>query len=420
AAGGAVPAPRRTRPGFGDRVPAGPLRLASRYLAAQFAWLLPIAVVGLGLVASEGPWRLPLTTAQAGLLLWGGWLFIYGVVYSAAAGIFRAYYLVTMAPPLAALTGLGLVRLWRAYGRRGRLALLLPVALLLTAIWEAYLQSYALVGIGHPAGVGPWAVLVSVVSDWRTWLLGVLLGGSLVSVVWLLAQPLGRPLPEGRRRLAIGVLTAGMAALLVTPGAWALSSVLAGSRGGMVSADLSRFGSGSDRGGFPARAWSRGLTDKLIPFLEANRRGERYLLATSNAFLAAPIIVKTGEPVMAMGGFLGTDPILTAERLAQLVADRELRFALIGEVPAWGQAFGAGTPARQLTDWVRTHGTRVDPARWRPADPPEGGGEVPPPPPLGPTGAAQRRFGRGFGFRAANWELYDLRPEAGLAQLTSG
>ena len=43
----------------------------------------------------------------------------------------------------------------------------------------------------------------------------------------------------------------------------------------------------------------------------------RFLLATPNTQFAAPIIIGTGQPVMAMGGFSGRDPILTVEALAK-------------------------------------------------------------------------------------------------------
>jgi hypothetical protein len=183
----------------------------------------------------------------------------------------------------------------------------------------------------------------------------------------------------------------------------------------MVSADLSRLVPGTDPGGLRRRdrLGGAGLTTPLIRFLTANRQGERYLLATGTAVLAAPIIVQTGEAVMAMGGFMGADPILSPEQLARLVGNQEVRFVLVGDLPRWGGP-GGEIPGSQLAVWVRAHGVLVDPTLWRPPLPPEAS----PPMPVAP--APPRRGGRGFGFRAANWELFDLRPEAGLVPATSG
>ena len=56
-----------------------------------------------------GPYRPP----RAGLLLWGGWLLVTGLIFSFMAGIFHAYYTVALAPAIGALVGIGAVLLWR-------------------------------------------------------------------------------------------------------------------------------------------------------------------------------------------------------------------------------------------------------------------------------------------------------------------
>src|SRR5205085_12679438 len=82
---------------------------------------------------------------------------------------------------------------------------------------------------------------------------------------------------------------------------------------------------------------------RLIQFLHGRDGGEEFLLAAVNARLAAPVIVATGRPVMALGGFSGRDPILGVEDFARFVADRRVRFALIGDgAPGLRLAFGEG------------------------------------------------------------------------------
>jgi hypothetical protein len=139
-----------------------------------------------------------------------------------------------------------------------------------------------------------------------------------------------------------------------------------------------------------------------------------------NAQLAAPIIIQTGEAVMAMGGFMGTDPILSPEKLARMVADRQVRFVVVGDPSTTGRRLGGAEAAgRPVADWVRAHGTLVDPALWR--------SSVPETSPSGPSQAAlpgdpnapRRPFGRGFGTRLSNSQLYDLRPEVGVVPAPS-
>lgn len=49
--------------------------------------------------------------------------------------------------------------------------------------------------------------------------------------------------------------------------------------------------------------------------------GSISLLLAMSATSAAPIILKSGLTVMAMGGFLGGDPALSVDKLAQLVKE---------------------------------------------------------------------------------------------------
>jgi len=421
----ARPGPRGGWPGFGNRVPVGPLRLADRHLAGQVGWLLPLAILGSWVAARQVRWRRPLAPAHAALILWVGWTLTYGIVYSYAGGIFRAYYLATMAPPLAALAGIGVVHLWNGYLGRGWPATLLPGALLLTAAWEAYIESSALGWKLDESHRGLMALLTAAKEqsgDWRTWLYLVLLGGTLVAVAGLLAIPLRRPLSPLARGLAAGALGGALVALLATPGAWAVSSVLSRDSMMILSADLSRQAPGDDTANLRAQDRASGLatTRKLGGFLTANRQGERYLLGTVNAQLAAPIIIQTGEAVMAMGGFMGTDPILSPEKLARMVADRQVRFVVVGDPSTTGRRLGGAEAAgRPVADWVRAHGTLVDPALWR--------SSVPETSPSGPSQAAlpgdpnapRRPFGRGFGTRLSNSQLYDLRPEVGVVPAPS-
>ena len=182
----------------------------------------------------------------------------------------------------------------------------------------------------------------------------------------------------------------GLGALLVMPAAWALSSVLVRGVAVIPSADIGRLRSPSPKPTLRARVRVGEVADRrqLIAFLQANRHGERFLLATPSAQLASPVIVATGLPVMAMGGFHGLDPILTPERLAGLVAGGEVRFVMLGELSIASRLMGAESAGRPLADWIRANGAPVDPALWS---------ESP-----GVPGRVWRR------------ELFDLKPGTGL------
>ncbi len=297
-----------------DGVPVGVLRLAQPMLAGQFAWMLPLAMLGAGLA-----WQ----RRRAAVVLWSTWALSYGVVYSAAGGIFHLYYLATLAPPLAALAAIGGIELWRRGSRH------LALGLTATALWQFYLVGMTLgwdsTWIGFPA-------------------VGLLAGAA---VLWRDKRP--------------PALIGGMA-LLVLPVAWAASAIFSPGNLTLPSASLPRWlGLDDGRGSVLSRNF-RPLTDdpRLRAFLQEHRGKARFLVATPNALLAAPLIVRTGEPAMAFGGYLGNDPVMSVEAFAKRVENGEVRFVVLG----------AARRSRGFEAWVRAHGVPVDPALWR-SQPPE-------------------------------------------------
>ena len=297
-----------------DAVPVGPLRLATPMLAAQFAWALPFAVLGAVLA-----WR----RRRAAVALWAVWALTYGIVYSAAGGIFHIYYLATLAPPLAALAAIGGVELWR----RGAASLALGVAA--TALWQAYLTGETLgwtaTWIGFPAV----ALLAAAAAAWRDRQLTALIG---------------------------------VVGLLVLPTAWALSPIFAPGNPTLPSASLPRWlGIDDGRGPILSRKHRTQTDDpKLLAFLETQRGKAKFLAATPNALLASPLIIRSGEPVIAFGGYLGNDPIMSLDAFAERVKRGEVRYVLLSL---------AQRPA-DFDAWVRARGTPVNPALWY-SQPPE-------------------------------------------------
>lgn len=292
-----------------DAVPVGPLRLAAPMLAAQFAWAMPLALLGAVLA-----WR----RRRAPVALWAGWALTYGLVYSAAGGIFHIYYLATLAPPLAALAAIGGAELWR----RGAAALALGVAA--TALWQAYLAGTTLGWIAPWVGFPAVALLAAAAAAWRD------------------------------RRLTALI---GVVALIVVPTAWALSPIFSPGNLILPSASLPRWlGLDDGRGPILSRTHrSQAHDPKLLSFLEAQRGTAKFLAATSNALLASPLIIHSGQPVLPFGGYLGNDPIMSLDAFAERVKRGEVRYVLL-----W--------PGRRPADfdaWVRGRGTAVDPALWR-------------------------------------------------------
>src|SRR6185295_5059119 len=143
-----------------------------------------VALVGLG----AGPVRPPLSPARLSLLLWAGWALTYAVVYSYAGGIFHFYYLSTLGPPLAALAAVGVAEAWARYRSGGARGVLLPGALLVTALWQVYVHS---------------AALPLIADDWQRRLPIWTLSAAVLASIALVALML-RPAPSGLATRAAG------------------------------------------------------------------------------------------------------------------------------------------------------------------------------------------------------------------------
>jgi hypothetical protein len=96
---------------------------------------------------------------------------------------------------------------------------------------------------------------------------------------------------------------------------------------------------------------------ELIDYLLANQGSAQYLVATTDSNSAASIILASGKPVMSLGGFSGSDPILTVDQFASLAQSGQVRYVLVS-----GRGFGfggrgGGTGA--IMSWVEANGTPV-------------------------------------------------------------
>jgi 4-amino-4-deoxy-L-arabinose transferase-like glycosyltransferase len=331
-------------------------------------------------------------------MVWAGWVVTHLNVFCWAQGIFHEYYTTVMAPAIAALAALGLTALWRAWfhgdGWRG---FLLPLALIGTAAWQAFI-----VARHYP--------------DARRWLLPTVLTGVGVAAVGMFAL---RAFVRYRGVTVCAKLAAGLGlvVLLVGPASWSLAVLVRPGNAVMPAATepvLISDRANRERPGRPPFGGPMGRDSRLVDFLRANRRDERFLVAASSVMPVAPVIITTGEPAIALGGFMGADPAVTHDEFAHMVAEGQVRFVLVGGGPGGpGRPPGPGPggapppPGRQTTAeimaWVQEHGKEVSPRLWQPDEPADG---------LPDRGPGNRGGRGGPGGRAER--LYDCRPELGL------
>ncbi len=96
-----------------------PLRMFDAANGGQIAWFLPFALIG-G-VLSLWHWRNQ-RLLRAAVVLWLGWVLLFGGIFSYSQGIYHSYYTSALAPGVAALVGISIVALAQLSKRHPRLA----------------------------------------------------------------------------------------------------------------------------------------------------------------------------------------------------------------------------------------------------------------------------------------------------------
>jgi 4-amino-4-deoxy-L-arabinose transferase-like glycosyltransferase len=392
---------------------ASPLRLFQEALGSQVSWLLPIALLGMLALAWQRRPRFQEDRQQQSLVFWGMWLLTMGIFFS-VAGFFHQYYMTVMAPSIAALFGIGLVTMWQDYRRGGWRGWLLPLALVATVAEQIYLLN------AYPT--------------WSSWMVPIIVVLSIIAVVVLVGARLAPRLRDrgaiseswktsinsfatSGTRFLLPALAVGLLALMLAPTVWAITPILLSKQGDTLVAGPPQTGDfGGNFGGGGRNNGTANANTMLINYLEANQGNTKFLVAVpSSQGIADEIILATNKPVMSLGGFSGSDPILTTSQLASLVANGTVRFFLLnsfgrrGQIPqqilnqlpsqlrsrvqqgglAGPGGFGGGQQGA-LTTWVTQHCKVVPANLWQPAS----------------TSSSTGGGGGGFGFGGAN-QLYD-------------
>ncbi|GAA3083215.1 4-amino-4-deoxy-L-arabinose transferase-like glycosyltransferase [Kribbella aluminosa] len=378
-------------PGWGGAT--GVQRLFGGEFASQIAWLLPAALIAtVVLIVAAG--KAPRTDRKrAFAVLWGGWLVVTGLVFSYMQGIIHSYYMIALAPAIGAVIAAAMSVLWK---RRAEWLPRVTLAggILLTAGW-----SFA---------------LLKQTPSWQPWLRWtVLFAGVLAAGLLMLLPELKLHRTAARRA---GMFTAAVLAVsaLAGPTAYSLSTISSAHTGALPSAGPAGGGMGGFRGGFGGRmgggmppgqtgttqpgtgttqpgtgttqpgtgttqpgtgrtqpgtgtggrggmggflggGGTSGVSSELVTLLQQGAKGFTWAAAAVTANGAAPVQIASGEPIMAIGGFNGTDPAPSLSEFKELVAQGKIHY-FIGSGGGFGGGFGGrggsdGTSS-QIASWV--------------------------------------------------------------------
>jgi 4-amino-4-deoxy-L-arabinose transferase-like glycosyltransferase len=365
-------------------------RMFASEQGGQISWLLPAALILLagGLAVT---WQRTRTDRQrAGLILWGGWLLVTGLTFSFMQGIFHAYYTVALAPAIGAVVGMGAVLLWRAR-REIWPAAMLAIAIAVSAWWSYHL-------LAESADFLPWL-------RWTVLIVGLLAAVAVLGTIRLAGRLAG--VAAG---VALAAVLAGPAAYAVQTASQAHTGSIP-TAGPAVSAGFGGGPGGGGRGGFPGggggfnrngggfggnrnggtqnggtqnggtqnggtqnggtqnggggfgggRGGGGGGMGGLLNAVTVSSEMKALLLTDAGKYTwvaasvgsqnASGYQLATGQPVMAIGGFNGTDPSPTLAQFKQDVAQGKIHY-FIGTGGLGGTSSGGSNDSSQIAQWV--------------------------------------------------------------------
>ncbi|MFE4577201.1 ArnT family glycosyltransferase [Streptomyces chartreusis] len=385
-------------------------RLFGSSIGGQISWLIPAALILLiaGLVATRKARRTSVT--RGSFLVWGGALVTTMLVFSYMQGIFHEYYTVALAPYIAPLIGMGAALLWEKRDKAWA-SLTLAAAMTATAGWGYVLLNRSsdylpwlkwvvlvgglaaalglifasrlgrrltlgVVGLGLVAALaGPAAYTLSTVNEGHT--------GSIVTAGPAVAAGRGGP-GGGGGGMGGGPGGGGMPGQNQQgrqgqqgqqgqnqqggngfPGGGGFGGGMPGQQngngttqgqgqnqqGGMPGGG--RTGEGGMGGGGGAGGLLNGasVSDEAKALLEKNADDYTWAAAAIGAQNAASYQLSTGDPVMAIGGFNGTDPSPTLAEFKKYVTDGRIHYFIAsGSGGMGGSSSGSSS---QISSWVQ-------------------------------------------------------------------
>jgi 4-amino-4-deoxy-L-arabinose transferase-like glycosyltransferase len=375
--------------------PTGLTRMFNSNFGGESSWLLPAALVLLLAAFVVSFPRARTDRTRAALIRWGGWLLVTGIAFSYGRGIIHEYYTVALAPAIGALVAIGATTLWRE--RHHVLArVTLGGTVILTAWWAHVLLGR--VPTWHPAlrtfvlVAGVIVGLAIAIAPARTGRVATVLAACGIVVAlsgttaYALATaghahsgaiPLSGP-ASAQRLLGGGGAPRGFGRGGFNRGGLGFGGPPNFGNGNLGGGNFTlppQFGTGNGNGNFPTFGGPGGGPGpgtggafggllnggnpgkNVTALLRAGARGYRWTAATVGANNAAGFQLAANEPIMAIGGFNGTDPAPSLAQFQQYVAAHKIHYFIASGGFGGGGGFTGGVGGGRLTPGSSTTGS---------------------------------------------------------------
>ncbi len=312
-------------------------------IADQISWLFPLAILGFVATALREKLKKPFDNERKlSVVFWITFLVPEFLYFTFTQGLFHPYYVTMLAVPIAALVGIGVKEMWELYKEDNWKKYLLPAAFILDGALELLILSYYY----KTSGIT------------KILMIAVVILGFGSAILLIINKLKNKEESINLRRIIVGL---GLVGLLITPTFWSSTTLFYKMSGTFPSAGLELSSSSSTGPG--AGMGQSDDSSKLISYLEANKTNEKYLLVTLSASGdASTIIANTNDSVMALGGFMSTDEIISLSEFKQLVKNGQVRYVMVQGSGANGKS--STDVNTQILNWAKKSGKLVANSKW--------------------------------------------------------
>lgn len=333
---------------FGGQTTAGLTRLFSKnVLSDQIVWFLPLSIFGIIAVIILGKIKFPFNNKKKlDVILWALWLIPEFIYFSYTKGLFHPYYLTMLAPPIAALSGIGITSMWKLYKENGAKSWLLPISFIVEGLVHLLILSYFN------------STISSVIKGIIIAALVLCFASSVILIIHKIVKKSVLQKPENVKFAKV-LAALALIGILITPAIGASAAITHSVNSTIPSGGLELLSNNSSKSGnsmMRSGGESGENNQKLIKFLDKNVKTEKYALVVSSANNAGSIIIESGKSIMALGGFSGSDSIISLSKFKQLVKKGEVRYVLTG---------GMGRNSDDIMSWVEKNGKVVSESEWK-------------------------------------------------------
>lgn len=313
---------------------ASPFRLWIKSIYGQISWLLIMTLASI--IISIKKIKVKESSMKEVTYIFWEICFFTMFIFFSFAGFYHRYYLCMIAPSIAILSGIGIPKMISCFREKSSWKqFLLPISFILTMILE----------INH----------ILQYDELPSFIKTLVFISTALCILFITLYYLKKNIKNLIHLISITLFSA----ILIAPLYWAITPVIYVPSLVKPSAgpDIGTSDSKNINANMKGSSLSSDEDFALQQYLILHYKKGSFLIVASRSNDIAKLIINTGLPAYAYGGFSGNDNSLTLEKLKEYVADGKITYFLISDQNTGGNS--------EIVDYVKEHATLVDESNYR-------------------------------------------------------